>query len=70
MFHFENRTLTYKKEIANQFIEFVIDVGPMLASKIPTVTRYPLSYLRERNIMTRLFHPATNEEINLIIKKP
>ena len=57
------------KEVADNFNNFFVNVGPSLANKIPQVDKDPLSYLHNRNEHTIFLEPVTDSEVGKIIKE-
>ena len=59
---------TDKQKIANGFNKFFINVGPNLASKIPSDNRCPTSYILNSVTEDMLLTPVIEDEIGNIIK--
>ena len=56
-------------EVANNFNNFFVNVGPTLASKIPGTDIRPLSYMNPRNEHSIFLEPVSSLEISKIIKE-
>ena len=57
-----------QSEISEKFNEFVVNVGPNLAEKIPTQTATPEHYLGSQLTNTIFLAPVTHTEIDEIVK--
>ena len=58
-----------KKEAANNFNHFFVNIGPTLAKKIPNTSVDPLSYIPVRNVDTIYLNSVNEDEIVKIIKE-
>ena len=52
-----------KKEIAENFNNYFINVGPSLAAKLPPIPDNPLQYMLDPEINSMFLNPTTEEEI-------
>lgn len=57
------------KEVANNFNNFFVNVGPTLAGKIPNNNVDPLSYMNGRNQHSIFLEPVSVTEVSNIIKE-
>ena len=57
------------KDVATNFNNFFVNVGPTLAGQIPESQVDPLSYMNSRNAHTIFLQPVTFDEVSKIIKE-
>ena len=55
------------KDVANNFNNFFVNVGPNLANKIPENNTDPISFMKSRNCYSIFLEPVTVEEVGKII---
>ena len=67
-FHASNGGPLSDGEVADQFNNFFVNVGPTLANKIPNTSVDPLSYIRSVNEESILLNHVTSDEVTDIIK--
>ena len=57
------------KDVADNFNDFFVNVGPTLASKIPNTNVDPLAYMKSRNDYSIFLELVNVDEVNDIIKE-
>ena len=63
-----DRIISSPQEISNGLNRFFTEIGSKLAHKIRVVDKSPLSYIQSTNHKTMLLRPASEEEIENIVK--
>ena len=66
-FVINNKQVTDAKEIANNFNNFFVNIGPNLANKIPTQNKNPISYLNKSVTNLLFLNPVTSDELVKLI---
>ena len=67
-FIINNKVTTDKKNISDGFNSFFTNVGPSLASKIPSDSRSPTIFMKERVNTSIVLDNVTTKEVSIIIK--
>ena len=67
-FKVDGHFTTDKQEISNGFNKFYVNVGPTLASKIPSDSRPATAYMKNRVIHSMAILPVVQEEVEKIIR--
>ena len=62
-----NKQVTDPKEIADNFNNFFVNIGPNLTNKIPTQNKNPISYLKKSVTNSLLLNPVTSDELVRLI---
>ncbi len=65
----DDKIITHKEEISNNFCDYFTNVGPNLANNIPPPNKPFHSHLGNRINRSIFIHPTDEEEINKIIIK-
>ena len=66
-FVINNIQVTDPKEIADNFNNFFVNIGPNLANKIPTQNKNPISYLNKSVTNSLFLNPVTSDELVKLI---
>ena len=67
--NYKNETITGKKEIAQSFNEFFVDIGNMVENKIPNSKKHFSEFLGDSNKNTIFLTPIDNDEVLSMISK-
>ena len=67
-FRINEHDITDQQTIAEKFNEFYVNIGPTLASKIPTGRCDPISYIKNGTRNSIFLHPVNEEEVSNILK--
>ena len=66
-FKYKGDVLINRKEIADNFNDFFVNVGPNLAKLIPHSNKNSLVFLKQHFIHSFYFHPVVEDDIRVII---
>ena len=63
-----NMILLINKQLLKSFNDFYVNIGPTLASQIPTGTCDPITYIKNGTRNSIFLHPVNEEEVSNILK--